>query len=610
MKTLSKKRNLSLVLLQLRVARIVLTNLLFLFILFVMLMLSTNANAQQATNNVSAFSLGVKAGYDHPLFKIPVNEMDYNGGRYLGAHADYRLFNALGLRVDYANIKSTPQILIPNQVYYGTTPSKTLQQTISLKRNFIGIGPSFSTANPIYNVTVAPMVGYTWIKGGDAYMESDDPAPLGGTDILLLNTGFNDRALSAKLDVDLNVRVTKNLELTLGTYYLRHFGVHYDDMLDTDNTGPYPIAHGERVFDQTPNPHTMTSQPANIIANDPDKPNCMDLSSIGANLGVRWTFGKRKIRDTEKDCITCGCPDDAHKVVVTVRDELSQKVIPNADVALKDMQGNIVATGTTNTFGVVDFGEINHGNYTAVGNVYGVETTIATILDAEFKPDVVIQKEVLYTDLRFILKGVVVNKNTRNAEPNVVVTLTEDRTRAVKQDNSDGKGAFVFRLDRNSSYEIVGVKENKLSDIERASTVGLTRSTTLFVDLELGVDDFDCGVGTVLDVKYEYDKWFLTTNAKFELDRLVRYMKDHQVARIELSSHTDSRGRHSYNEELSQKRAQSAVDYIVTKGIGRSRIIAQGYGETRLKNRCADGVSCSEAEHRINRRTEAKLICN
>ena len=76
---------------------------------------------------------------------------------------------------------------------------------------------------------------------------------------------------------------------------------------------------------------------------------------------------------------------------------------------------------------------------------------------------------------------------------------------------------------------------------------------------------------------------------------------------VELSSHTDSRASAEYNETLSQKRAQAAVDYIIARGIASNRITAQGYGESQLVNNCSDDVKCSEAEHQKNRRTEFKV---
>ncbi|RZK16223.1 MAG: OmpA family protein, partial [Pedobacter sp.] len=72
--------------------------------------------------------------------------------------------------------------------------------------------------------------------------------------------------------------------------------------------------------------------------------------------------------------------------------------------------------------------------------------------------------------------------------------------------------------------------------------------------------------------------------------------------------HTDSRGKDAYNLTLSQKRAESAVQYIISRGVNKNRITAKGYGETQLLNKCANNVSCSDAEHQLNRRTEFKIV--
>ena len=85
-------------------------------------------------------------------------------------------------------------------------------------------------------------------------------------------------------------------------------------------------------------------------------------------------------------------------------------------------------------------------------------------------------------------------------------------------------------------------------------------------------------------------------------------MNDNPTIVIELSSHTDSRASDSYNLNLSKKRAESAVAYIISKGISKKRIIAKGYGETRPINKCTNGVQCSEEDFQQNRRTEFAII--
>lgn len=112
----------------------------------------------------------------------------------------------------------------------------------------------------------------------------------------------------------------------------------------------------------------------------------------------------------------------------------------------------------------------------------------------------------------------------------------------------------------------------------------------------------------VKDIYYDYNRFAIRKDAAKVLDKLVDLLKEFPEMEIELSSHTDSRGRDSYNQKLSQQRADSAVKYLIQKGIQASRLRAAGYGESLLKNNCEDGVNCSEDEHQINRRTEIKIL--
>ncbi len=109
-------------------------------------------------------------------------------------------------------------------------------------------------------------------------------------------------------------------------------------------------------------------------------------------------------------------------------------------------------------------------------------------------------------------------------------------------------------------------------------------------------------------VLYNFDKFSLRPEGEMELDKLVKYMKEHPELKVELSSHTDSRGSIAYNDKLSNNRSSSCVDYIISKGISSKMISAKGYGESMLLNQCKDGVQCSIEEHQVNRRTELKLL--
>jgi len=111
-------------------------------------------------------------------------------------------------------------------------------------------------------------------------------------------------------------------------------------------------------------------------------------------------------------------------------------------------------------------------------------------------------------------------------------------------------------------------------------------------------------------IYYDLDEARLRDASKKELDKLVQYMKEVPYVKVELSSHTDSRGTEEYNTRLSQARAQKCVDYIISQGVAAARIEAAGYGETQPINKCVDGVWCNERMHQENRRTELRFLVN
>jgi len=114
-------------------------------------------------------------------------------------------------------------------------------------------------------------------------------------------------------------------------------------------------------------------------------------------------------------------------------------------------------------------------------------------------------------------------------------------------------------------------------------------------------------LGELFEVKpiyYELNKFELTESSKAELDRVAAVLIDNPGLSIELGSHTDSRGSAAYNQNLSENRAKSSYNYLLGRGVTKERMTYVGYGESRLINRCADGVTCSDDEHAANRRTE------
>ena len=103
------------------------------------------------------------------------------------------------------------------------------------------------------------------------------------------------------------------------------------------------------------------------------------------------------------------------------------------------------------------------------------------------------------------------------------------------------------------------------------------------------------------------DKWDARSFTTDQLDKIALLLKNNPRLLVELSSHTDARGNDEYNLKLSQKRAESETAYLINSGVDLGRIVAKGYGETQLVNKCSNGITCTEAEHLANRRTEIKI---
>lgn len=110
------------------------------------------------------------------------------------------------------------------------------------------------------------------------------------------------------------------------------------------------------------------------------------------------------------------------------------------------------------------------------------------------------------------------------------------------------------------------------------------------------------------NIYYQSGKWDITPIAMKRLDEVIMALIENPKIKVAILSHTDSRGDSSANLELSEKRTSSAINYLVSKKIDASRVSGKGFGESKILNRCTDGVICSELEHELNRRTEFKFI--
>jgi outer membrane protein OmpA-like peptidoglycan-associated protein len=166
--------------------------------------------------------------------------------------------------------------------------------------------------------------------------------------------------------------------------------------------------------------------------------------------------------------------------------------------------------------------------------------------------------------------------------------------------------AYSFVVECESQYTIRGVKENYSPNEKFVQTPD--ESGEMLVPLPLKIIDpcppNDLGCRLNLEpIYFDFDRYNIREDAAIELAKILAAMRQYPELIIHIESHTDSRAPNKYNETLSEKRAQSTLNWLVENGIDQSRLTAKGYGEYQLVNQCSDGVECTEEEHQLNRRS-------
>ncbi len=218
----------------------------------------------------------------------------------------------------------------------------------------------------------------------------------------------------------------------------------------------------------------------------------------------------------------------------------------------------------------------------------------------EAKP--VISEKILAT-----ISGYVKDKKTQTPLDSATVFLLNSKTNEVLVLKTNSKGYFESQVDKGVHYVIKGMKSSYFDDCMSLSVPDDKTTLANKISRDLYLDKYGLNqVFKIENIYYDLNKWFIREDAKPSLDKLIRILKQYPI-NVELGSHTDCRASSAYNNTLSQKRAESAVKYIIENGIDPKRLTYKGYGETHLINKCADGVACTEAEHQANRRTEFKI---
>jgi outer membrane protein OmpA-like peptidoglycan-associated protein len=211
------------------------------------------------------------------------------------------------------------------------------------------------------------------------------------------------------------------------------------------------------------------------------------------------------------------------------------------------------------------------------------------------------------------IAGVVTELVTRDIMPKALVTLLDKNNIKLKEMVVEDDGTFLFEdLEGDTKYTVKITQSDYFDEEIQVSTVDNEK-----VNIEIAmrrlkemiaVEDGIRKLKTEM-IYFNFDKFYIRKDASQELDKLVQVMTEYPNMVIKIESHTDSRGPKVYNKYLSDRRAKSTRDYIITKGIDPRRIqSAIGYGEERLINECNGTVRCAESKHLLNRRSEFIIV--
>lgn len=211
------------------------------------------------------------------------------------------------------------------------------------------------------------------------------------------------------------------------------------------------------------------------------------------------------------------------------------------------------------------------------------------------------------------IAGTVKDKSTDDVLPGATVILFDSNANEIERVVAGNDGTFTFNLACDKEYLVRGEKETYSSDEKRFTTP--KRKQELQLQLLLEKDEQEIAPCTdlakVLDIPiiyFDFDKYDIRYDAEIELQKVIAVLNQYPTLKIDIRSHTDCRATMTYNERLSENRAQSTKQYLIDNGISFSRLSAKGYGESQLVNDCGcepdNNSSCSEEEHQKNRRSE------
>lgn len=207
------------------------------------------------------------------------------------------------------------------------------------------------------------------------------------------------------------------------------------------------------------------------------------------------------------------------------------------------------------------------------------------------------------------LAGNVEDVNTTAAIPNATITLSDENFNVIKTVKTDAQGKYdLGEVETGKKYYVKAEADGYItkevpviinSDKEKTELPFLLDPVVHAVK----VGDNLADAFKIRLIYFDFDKSDIRSDAAVDLAKVLDVLEQNPTMKLDIQSHTDSRGTAKYNAKLSDRRAQATLKWLLSKGIAKDRLTAKGYGESQLVNKCADGVECSEEEHQLNRRS-------
>ena len=284
----------------------------------------------------------------------------------------------------------------------------------------------------------------------------------------------------------------------------------------------------------------------------------------------------------------------------------SLEPLANQMVTIKNMTTQEVDSVQTN-----DQGQLTAS--IAINNEYRIYTRKnefillkeASLTTDNIRKDTIFKRELVLKPTTMIIHVRVVEKGNGKVIPMATTTISDYNLGTDTTLITNNEGIISLVVDRNKVLWAHGAKKGFIDGDVSFNT---TNENDKVFDIELALSPIRKGEKFKLEnIFYDLNKSTLREESMKSLDKLADFLLKNDL-KIELSAHTDSRGSNSYNQRLSQARAQSCVNYLKKKGVLSKNIRAKGYGEYKLINRCKNGVKCSDEEHQENRRTEVQIL--